>query len=682
MDVIRPPAVPLLTVDPYFNVWSSNDHLYDDHTHHWTYNAGGTTGIHGMTGMIRVDGKAYRFMGKLATNENDQELDHLEQIQLTVHPLTTIYVFEGAGITLQVEFMTPLLLDKLDVLSRPASYITFEVWANDQVQHDVQIYMDVTGEWCVHDTKQEVSWARYTLANDRTVMKMGSHDQPVLKRKGDDTRIDWGYLHVLPPADHSDSVIASSAVRQKWAANGVLPDIDDEHMPRSAEKNCPVMAAVINYGTVDQDKQSNYLVLAYNDIFSIEYFHQPLPGYWKRNGQEIDEILQAAAAEYPALRQECAVFDQQLNQQTTAAGGAAYRDITALAYRQAIAAHKLVLDNQQHILFLSKENNSNGCVGTVDISYPSTPLFLLYNPELVKGMMRPIFRFARSEEWPFDFAPHDVGCYPIANGQVYGDNKFENQMPIEESGNMLVMMAAICLAEDKIDFAQENWDLLTLWAQYLKNNGLDPKQQLCTDDFAGHLAHNTNLSIKAIMGIASYGLLCGWIGKQEEKKQWLDQAQQMAKEWEQMALDNDHYRLTFNQPDTWSLKYNLIWDDIFSLHLFSEDVKQKEVNYYISQQNRYGTPLDSRETYTKADWLVWAAALAEQREDTLSLIEPLWRFLHETPDRVPFSDWYDTKTAKRLNFKNRSVVGGVYILLLLQSDWNTNNHICLEENHV
>ncbi len=362
---------------------------------------------------------------------------------------------------------------------------------------------------------------------------------------------------------------------------------------------------------------------------------------------------------------------KKLKEKATKLGGDKYRDMVSLAYRQAIAAHKLVLDEKGDLLFLSKENNSNGCIGTVDISYPSAPLFLLYNPALVKGMMRPIFCYARSDEWPFDFAPHDVGTYPIANGQVYGENAVENQMPIEECGNILIMMTAVCLAEGKTQFAEENWDLLTQWAKYLRRNGLDPGHQLCTDDFAGHLAHNANLSIKAIIGVGSYGILCGLLGKAEEKEDYLHHAQLMAREWEEMADDNDHFKLTFDQSGTWSLKYNLIWDNLFSLNLFSDEVKQKEVNYYLARKNRYGTPLDSRQTYTKADWLVWAAALAEREEDRLSLIEPLWHFLNETEDRVPFTDWYDTKTAKRLNFKNRSVVGGLFILLLTR-DWIKN----------
>nr|WP_313886551.1 DUF4965 domain-containing protein [Bacillus sp. SD088] len=669
---MRPPAVPLLNVDPYFNAWSSSDHLYDDHVHHWTYDVHRDSGIFGMVGMIRIDGEVWRFMGKVPDAE--EKVNNLKQLQLTVKPLSTIYTFQGAGIKLQVDFTTPLLLNDLDALSRPASYVTFDVWADDGKEHDVQIYFDVTAEWCVHDKKQQVRWSRSTLEDDIADMCIGTVDQPILERTGDDTRIDWGYFHLLvPQASNAVSVIHASNIRKQWIQTNSLPDEDDRHMPRSVEENTPVMAVVLDFKSVDATKETKFLTLAYDDIDSIEYFHQRLPGYWKGNGQTTDQMLQLSITDYSRLKKACHEFNEIMIQETTDVGGTKYRDITSLVYRQAVAAHKLVLDDQGDLLFLSKENNSNGCIGTVDISYPSIPLFLLYNPELVKGMMRPIFRYSRSDDWPFEFAPHDVGVYPVANGNVYGENKLENQMPIEECGNMLIMMTAVCLAEGEATFAEENWDLLTQWAKYLEKNGLDPGNQLCTDDFAGHLAHNANLSIKAIIGIGSYGILCELLGKKEEKKKYIALAQQMATKWEEMAIDNDHYKLTFDQADTWSLKYNLVWDMIFSLNLFSKEVREREISYYLSKRNRFGTPLDSRETYTKADWLVWVAALADQKEDASALIEPLWLYLNETEDRVPFSDWFDTKSAKRLNFKNRSVVGGLFMLMLKETNWKTAN---------
>ncbi|WJH29549.1 DUF4965 domain-containing protein [Paenibacillus sp. CC-CFT742] len=377
------------------------------------------------------------------------------------------------------------------------------------------------------------------------------------------------------------------------------------------------------------------------------------------------DMLMMAAQQYEEIRKRCDSFNRELLQESQEAGGASYRDILALTYRQAIAAHKLVVDEAGEVLFFSKENFSNGCIATVDVSYPSIPLFLKYNPELVKGMMRPIYKYAKSSEWSFDFAPHDVGTYPKANGQVYGENKLEYQMPIEECGNMLLMAAAVSKYEKHAEFAREHWELLTKWASYLLQHGLDPDNQLCTDDFAGHLAHNANLSIKAILGIAAYAYMCDQLEMKTEGAVYRESAAKMAKEWVSMADADDHYKLTFDSSnESWSLKYNLVWDRLLGFNLFPKEIAVKELNYYARQQNRYGTPLDSRDTYTKSDWLVWCASMSETQEQFEQMILPLWQFMNETTSRVPVTDWYDTLTGKQLNFQNRSVVGGFFIHLL------------------
>jgi hypothetical protein len=188
-----------------------------------------------------------------------------------------------------------------------------------------------------------------------------------------------------------------------------------------------------------------------------------------------------------------------------------------------------VLDENGEILYISKECFSNGCAATVDVSYPSIPMFLIYNPELVKGMMRPVFRFAKSDAWKFDFAPHDVGCYPLVNGQVYGGEKLElkYQMPVEECGNMLVMAANVAIAEGNADFAKENIDLLKKWCAYLIEYGADPGNQLCTDDFAGHLAHNCNISLKAVMGLRGMAIIQEMLGDKEQADFYLAEAEKM-----------------------------------------------------------------------------------------------------------------------------------------------------------
>ena len=130
--------------------------------------------------------------------------------------------------------------------------------------------------------------------------------------------------------------------------------------------------------------------------------------------------------------QKTEAFHEKLVDDATKAGGEKYCDLLVLALRQVMGAHKLVVDTNGKLLFVSKECFSNGCAATVDVTYPSAPMYLLYNPELLKGMLRPVFHYAATPEWEYDFAPHDVGQYPILNGQVYAENRLEYQMPVEE----------------------------------------------------------------------------------------------------------------------------------------------------------------------------------------------------------------------------------------------------------
>jgi len=190
---------------------------------------------------------------------------------------------------------------------------------------------------------------------------------------------------------------------------------------------------------------------------------------------------------------------------------------------------------------------------------------------------------------------------------------------------------------------------------------------LCTDDFAGHLAHNANLSLKAILGLGVYAQMAqGWgyaAGGQTSRQA----AEAMADRWIGLADDGDHSRLVFDQPRTWSQKYSLVWDKLLGLNLFAPEVARREVAYYLTKQNRYGLPLDSRSDYTKLDWITWSACLAENRSDFEALIAPLLRYTAESTSRVPLSDWYWTTTGAHGAFQARSVVGVVFLKVFQES---------------
>ncbi len=650
----RPPAVPLVTVDPYMSVWSYGDNLYDGWPVHWTGH------IHAMSGMVRVDGKAFRFMGTDAVCP-----DVALQKSVEVRPTQTVYVFEAGNVELTVTFTTPMLPDDLALLTAPVTFLTYAARSTDGQSHDVELYFDATAEWVVNEPEQEVVWGRSQGPEGMTLLRFGSKDQPVLEKDGDDIRIDWGYLYVGLPgrSPWAGAVAGHEKAREMFRDKGVAPTQDDTKQPRPANEDWPVISAVASLGSVGGEAVRAHLVLAYDDVYSIEYMHQPLRPWWFKAHGGFEPMLASVCGAYDSLLKRCDALDQEILADARAVGGEPYARLLGLAYRQTLASGKVVVGPTGEPWFFHKECFSNGCTGTVDVSYPASPFFALFSPVLLRGMMEPVFDFARTEAWPWDFAPHDVGRYPKANGQVYNPGKLEGQMPVEECGNMVLMAAAVTKAEGNADYAARHWDLLSKWAAYLKDKGLDPENQLCTDDFAGHLAHNTNLSLKAINALAGYAMMAEMLGKPEAAA-YGDAAKVMASQWVTMADDGDHYRLAFDKPGTWSMKYNLVWDRLFGFGLFPPEVAEKEVAYYLTIQNTYGLPLDIRKDYTKTDWLVWCATLSTSPEAFRGLIEPLYRFCEETPDRVAFTDWYDTKTAKCVGFRARPVIGGIFIKLL------------------
>jgi Domain of unknown function (DUF4965)/Domain of unknown function (DUF5127)/Domain of unknown function (DUF1793)/Domain of unknown function (DUF4964) len=648
-ETFRPPAVPLVTFNPYLSIWSEADHLTDKNTQHWTHRE------HSLASLIRIDGKAYRLMGAEPAN-----VPAFTQVSLQVTPLRSIYEFEAAGVRVTFTFMTAALPHDLDIFSRPLSYLTWEVRSVDGATHDISIFDSTSSELTVNKNSELVEWSRMS-AGKLTALRVGTQAQPILGSGGDDHRINWGYVYAAALTKETTSAIgANNTLLDGFVQNGSLSAKDDSQMARAVSDNTPALAFVFDLGKIGAKVVQRQVIVAYDEIYAIKYFGQNLRPYWRRNGMEPAGLLQAAAKDYPSLLKRCEKFDEDLMADMTKVGGARYAQICALAYRECVAACGLAADPNKQPLFFTKENTSNGDIATVDVFFPMDPVWIFLSPTLAKATLVPILSYAASSHWKFPNAPHDLGTYPIARGTDDGGEG----MPVEESGNMLILCDAVAQAEGNADFVKPWWPQLTQWAKYLENYGLDPEEQLCTDDFMGHLAHNANLSVKAILGLAAYGNLCKMRGDTADAERYAQLAKVDAAHWVKVAADGDHFRLAFDKPNTWSQKYNLVWDSILGLNVFPPSIAQMEVAHYKKVMQRYGVPLDSRTHLTKTDWSIWSATLADNQADFEAIVAPVYDYLNNTTTRDPIADSYITDDIHSRGMHARPVVGGFFIKML------------------
>ncbi|MGY4386599.1 hypothetical protein ACVWYN_003654 [Pedobacter sp. UYP24] len=570
----------------------------------------------------------------------DKKIRTALQKKSEINATQTVYDFVCGGVNVKLTFTSPLLMDDLNLLSRPISYISYRLRSNDGKQHDAEVYFGASSSIAVNQANQAVSANQYR-SGKQSILKAGTIEQPLLQKRGDDLRIDWGYVYV---------------------ATDLKPGVSQSITPLTAgviDRELMLNTNVV-LGKVGREVKEQVFMLGYDDQYAIQYFGTNLKPFWKEANQEtIEHQFALAGTQYTSILQRCRAFNQKLHSDAVLTGGEEYAKLCEMAYRQSIAGHKLVKSPQGDLLFLSKENFSNGSINTVDVTYPSAPLYLVYNPNLVKGMLNGIFYYSESGKWQKPFPAHDLGTFPLANGQTYGDD-----MPVEEAGNMIILTKAIARSEGNAAYARKHWKSLSTWAAYLEKEGFDPADQLCTEDFSGRLARNSNLSLKAIVALGCYASLADQLGENATAERYWKSAREMVPKWLKLADDGDHYSLAFEQKNTWSQKYNLVWDKLFKLNLFSKEVFAKEIKYYLTKQNEFGLPLDNRKTYTINYSVLWTAVLAADKPEFEKFVRPIYRYATETPLRVPLSDWSETTSAKSVGFQARSVVGGYFMKML------------------
>jgi Glutaminase A six helical-hairpin domain/Domain of unknown function (DUF5127)/Domain of unknown function (DUF4964) len=655
---VRPPAVPLAVRSPYLSTWLAADALPGVWPTFWNGH------ITAMTGLARIDGVAYTFLGAPALPDTPP-LPTMRQTDLALTPTRSVFTLEQAGVRLRVEFLSPVEPGDPRRQSIPFSYVSARASSADGRPHRVSLYFDISGEWAHGDTNTRITWA--ATQTGALLSLTSTPAAPAVLAENNESAA-WGtvvWSTALTPAT-TYQIGQDAVVRSLGARTGALANTVDTGF-RAINDRWPVFAFNTDLGQVTA-RPSQEVVLSIGHVRepAVSYLGTDLPPLWRSHFPGWPDMVAFLHADHRAATARADRLDARLTRDAVAAGGERYAALCALALRQAYAGTELVSRDGVPWAFL-KEISSNGNMSTVDVIYPAMPVFGYLDPGYLALLLAPLLDYAERGGWPKRFAEHDLGThYPRASGHNDGQ---EEDMPVEESANLLIMSAAYAQRGGAArEFATAHYPILTQWADYLVENALDPEFQNQTDDFTGFIGHSVNLALKGIVGIGAMSVLATAAGNQADATRYLSAARSYIARWAGMAADGPHLRLAYDQPGTWSQKYNGFADALLNLGLVPRAVAASEAAWYLSRANTYGVPLDIRHTYTKADWELWTAAwLRHEPRISDLLIESIHTFLTTTASRVPFTDWYDTVTDRQTGFQARPVVGATFALLAVRS---------------
>lgn len=653
---IRPPATPLAVRSPYLNTWLAADVLPGTWPTFWTGR------ITAMTGIARIDGTPYVFMGQPAI-DNQPALPGMVQTDLTVTASRSVFTLTAGGVRLVVTFLSPVEPGDLRRQSMPMSYVMARAASADGKAHKVSVYLDVSGEWSFGDTGAQVKWAAQTDSGIRSLSITPANPQ-VLAEENDTAS--WGtVVWSTPERPGLTWQIGQDQVVRANGTTGSLANTVDPDQPRAIGDRWPVLGLNLDLGSVLGDSEPFVVTIGHVRTPAISYLGTSLDPLWTTYWPSWQAMVAFCHNDATAAGQRAARLDDRIDHAARAAGGDRYAALCALAVRQAYAGTELVVRGGTPWAFL-KEISSDGNVSTVDVTYPGMPVFLQLDPGYLGLLLAPLLDYPEHGGWPKVFAEHDLGThYPNATGHNDGN---EEDMPVEESANMLIMSAAYLTHGGPADFATTHYAILKQWADYLVGNALDPGFQNQTDDFTGFIAHSVNLALKGIIGIGAFSIVATAAGNSADSAHYLGVARSYIAQWATMAQDGTNLRLAYDQPGTWSLKYNGYPDTLLGLGLVPASIATEEANWYLRHRNQFGVPLDLRHSYTKTDWEMWTAAWQHANPVIRdALIDNVFEFANSSTSRVPFTDWYDTIAGRQIGFQARPVIGGIFALLTVST---------------
>ncbi|KAE9407196.1 DUF1793-domain-containing protein [Gymnopus androsaceus JB14] len=664
----NPPSYPLAVRTPYLSTWlpsGSGAALNDVWPQFWT------GAITGWAGFLVVDGDAYSFLGD--PDVSGAAFAKATQVSAEFTSTQSIFTLKAGSIEVTATFFSPIEPTDLVKQSIPFSYLSVSAASTDGLSHIVSVYTDISGEWLTSNDALTINWT--TTATAAVITHQSQLETQTVYGESADRILQGSvYYSTENLAGTTYQTGQDIVVRAQFINNGVLSDTVDTNY-RAVSDDWPVFALAHLLGDVTSTPQSV--------VFSIGQVRDPVIEYIQQDNtfegrsyyfwsaySTIAEVISDFLSDYSAALSRANSLDETL-QAASASISSSYTDIVALSMRQTFGATELTISgspgawNTSDTLMFLKEISSDGNVNTVDVIMPAWPAFMYLNPALGKYLLLPLLQYQATGQYPNLYACHDMGAsYPIANGHNLGNDE---PMPIEESGNMLNMALDYTQRTGDTSLVTTYSSLFTQWADYLVANTLFPADQLATTDFDGALPNQTNLAIKGIIGIKAMSvILSTYLHDASSASTYNSTAESYLKTWQTFGISTDgsHLILEYGNETTEVLGYNLAMDALLGLDFMPASVKSLQSTWYENNMALYGFPIDSRTTYTSAQWMIWTGMTTSTSVQN-GFIDAIRSWLSSGLTSTPFGDRFEDDTGANSGNEARPVVGGNLALLLL-----------------
>lgn len=533
------------------------------------------------------------------------------QESVDVQATQTNYLFKCGDIRLNLTFTVPRLIDDIESISCPINYISYEVRSLDSQDHEMEIYFELApgrafGGDEVSCYEEDNLWV---IKSGYSEQKLWKHDEKV--------NPSWGHFYLGMEKEDMTYAIGANVVdiRKRFAESG--------HLSSGKNTESEKCYVAVSYKLGKAEQASGKFMFGFDGDYAIQYFGENLLPNWKKEGNYcMEEILVNACNNYNRVMDKCLDFNGQFMENMYQVGGKEYAELCALAYRQALAPFQLAESPEGKWMYFTK------MVGSVDTYFYTSPLFLYYNPDVVKAMLEPFFDYSESGKWVKPYPAHDMGGYPFVNGQTY-----EEDMPVEEAGNILILVAAITRLQGHTGYATGHWEALSRWADFL----MESKDQ----------------SVKAILGIASYGYLAEMEGKPGVALNYSKEARKRAAGWRTTSVyhPKEHYEQ--------------VWDQLLELDLFPVSNAEKKKRLQESENWMAGTQEEIN--YSHLNMYMGIAAGENDRILFNKRILPVHRILSKTSFRFPMLNRLPIKKGKEEyweEYEEKYVAGGFFMKML------------------